>query len=88
MLAQKIFAVVVAVGSPHHSMDVIPRWLAGLIFHQRAYRVLVIKFDQDHRAVDPVIKYRINIDAADPGKISFIQMPGNVIHVNLGLGVG
>ena len=88
VLAQQILAIVIAVGRPDHGMNVIARRLAGLIFHQGAHRVLMIEFDQDYRTVNAVVEHRIVVHRADPGKVGFIQVLADSLHMHVGLRFG
>jgi hypothetical protein len=53
VLAQKILAVVVAVGSAHDDMDVVAVVILEL---REGLAGLVVEFDEDHRAMHAVIK--------------------------------
>ena len=73
VLPQQILAVVVAVGRAHDGVDVLA------IGHRRIEVAqvggpLVIEFDQNHGAVDPVVEHRVVISAADPGEPRLVEM--------------
>ena len=60
VLAEQILPVVVAIRRAHHGMDVLPvrplRIRRGVA---QIHRALVIKFEQNHRTVNPIIKYTV-----------------------------
>ncbi|OLC73122.1 MAG: hypothetical protein AUH87_00455 [Deltaproteobacteria bacterium 13_1_40CM_4_54_4] len=35
----------------------------------------MIEFNQDHRAMDPEVKYAVFLHAAHPGEVGFLEMP-------------
>src|SRR5512145_1518329 len=77
VLAQKIFAVIVAVRSAHDDMDMIPVMFPEL---RKRLAGLVIEFDDDHRAMNAVIKDAVLLDAAAPGEMGIVNMPHDFIH--------
>src|SRR5882762_1222858 len=62
VLPQQILAVVVAIRSSHQSMNV--EFLRMSVVQRDAG--VVVEFDQDHRAVDSVVKRIFGAAAADP----------------------
>src|SRR6267142_2218063 len=81
MLAQEILAVIVAIWRAHHGVDVIARRL--LIAQRNA--ALMVEFDEDDRAVDPIIEYAVFVDAAHPGEVGISQMLCHLRHSDLGM---
>ena len=67
VLAQEIFAVVVAIGRPNHDMDVVP---VGLLVLRERLTSLVVELDDDNRTLDTVVKHTVFFDAAHPGKMT------------------
>ena len=56
VLAEEVFAVVVAVGGADHAVNVLARGQVGIFSESREVGgALVIEFDQDHGAVDAVV---------------------------------
>ena len=78
MFAQKIFAVVVAVGSAHDYMDVI---LVGLFVLAKRDTPLVVELNDDHRALDAIIENAVVIHAAHPAKIAIVQLALYLFHL-------
>ena len=66
MLAQKIFAVVVAVGGTHHYMDVV---FVGLFILAKRDTPLVVELYDDHRTLDAIVENAVVLHAAHPAKI-------------------
>ena len=81
VLPQQVLAVVIAVGSPHHGVDMISR---GLVVVQED-AILVVKLDENHRAVHPVIEDAVLISAAHPGKVGIVEMLPYLVHFELGV---
>src|SRR5262245_44405587 len=84
MLPEQIFTVVVPVRSSDDRMDVLPvdRPRVGSEAAQ-SDRQLMIEFDQDHRALDAVIKNAFRLGPADPGEAGVINMPPDFVHLDL-----
>ena len=66
MLAQKIFAVVVAIGGAHDYMDVI---FVGLFVLAKCDTPLVVELNDDHRTLDAIIENAVVVHAAHPAKV-------------------
>jgi hypothetical protein len=82
VLAQEIFAVVVAIGRANHDMDVVP---VGLLVLRERLTSLVVKLDNDNRALDTVVKHVVCFDSAHPGKIGPLEMPLYLFHLCRGV---
>ena len=63
-------------------MNVLTDWLPLWELSSDSDWVLVIKFNQGNRAVYPIIKYRIVIGWASPGKIGVIPMFFDFTHAD------
>ena len=70
VLAQKIAAVIVAIGRAHDSMDVVARRLVVIVDDAR----LVVELDEDYRREDAVVEGAMVVDRADPGEMSSVEM--------------
>ena len=80
VLAQKIAAIIVAIGRAHDSMDVVARRLVVIVDDAR----LVVELDEDYRREDAVIEGAMVVDRADPGEMSSVEMalhfgPANLV---------
>jgi hypothetical protein len=82
MLAQKIFAVIVAIGGAHDYMDVI---LVGLFVLAERDTPLVVELNDDHRTLDAIIENAVVIHAAHPAKVGITQMALHFLHPHLGM---
>ena len=78
VLPQQVLAVVIAVGSPHHGVDMISR---GFVVVQED-TILVIELDKNHRAVHPVVEDAVLISAAHPRKVSLVEMLPYLVHLS------
>jgi hypothetical protein len=77
MLAQKIFAVIVAVRRAHYDVDMI---LIGLLVLAERDAPLMVELDDDHRALDAIIKNAVVLHAAHPAKVGISQMALYFFH--------
>ena len=79
VLAQKIFAVVVAVRCAHDDMDMV-----AVMFFELRKRLarLVIEFDDDDRAMNAVIEDAVLFDAAAPGEMGLMNVAQDFVHFN------
>ena len=69
VLAEQILAVVVAVRGAHHGVDVLTVRRFGICRKvAQADRLLMIEFNQNHRAVDAVVEDTVRFNAPNPGK--------------------
>ena len=66
MLAKKILAVVIAVGSSHDDVDVLARRYVSRTQMTGTDWSLMIELDQNHRTVDAIIKDTVIGSAANP----------------------
>src|SRR5262245_54660862 len=82
MLAQKIFAVVVAVRRAHDYVDVI---FVGLFVLAEGNATLVVELNDNHRALDSIIENTVVIHAAHPAKASIPQMLLYFLHSHLSM---
>ncbi len=81
VLPQQVLAVVVAVESPHHGVDMISR---GFVVVQED-TILVVELDKNYRTVHPVIEDAVLISAAHPGKVGPLEMLLYLVHFELGV---
>lgn len=72
MLAQEIFAVVVAVRSAHDHVDVIP---IRLLISRERLTPLVVELNDDDGAMDTIVEHTVFFHAAHPGKVGLPEMP-------------
>ena len=79
VLAQQVDAVIVAVGRAHDRMDVKTR---GFGIGQEDPR-MVVEFDEDDRALDPVVEGARLSGAADPAKMRLGEMPLDLVDARL-----
>ena len=82
MLAQKILAVIVAIGGAHDYMDVI---LVGLFVLAERNAPLVVELNDDHRTLDTIIENAVVIHAAHPAKVGIPQVPLHFLQPYLGM---
>ena len=76
MLAQQILPVVVAIGGAHHGVDVLAvRRLRVRGKMTEAHRLLMIKFNQNHRTVDAIVEDAVVRHATDPGEARLVEVP-------------
>jgi hypothetical protein len=78
MLAQQIHAVVIAIWGAHNCMNVLARWRIII----QGNTPLMVKLDEDDRAVDTVVEHAMLINAAHPGKVRFFQVPLDFLHLH------
>ena len=82
VLAQKIFAVVVAVRRAHDDMDRV----AVMVFELRKRLAgLVIEFNDDDRIMNAVIKHAVLFDSAAPGEMGVMNVPHDLVHFDSGM---
>src|SRR6266496_3298208 len=79
VLAQQILAVVVAVGRAHDDVDMI---LVGLGVFAERNAALVVELDDNHGALDAVVKYAVVFHAAHPAEVSVFQMSLDFFQFN------
>jgi uncharacterized membrane protein len=77
MLAQEVFAVIVAVRRADDYMDVI---FIGLLVLAKRNAPLVIELDDNHRALNAIIKNAVIFHTAHPAKMSIAQVPLHFLH--------
>src|SRR5580658_822082 len=88
VLAQQIFAVVVAVGRADDAVNVLMRGLVRIGGEAREVRgELVVELDKDYRAVDAVVEDAIGRAAADPGEIGVVKVARDLVHFHAGVAV-
>ena len=88
MLPQQILAIVVSIRRAHHAMNVLLSWFCGISAElSQICRLLVIKFNQNHRTLDAVIKDTLGLSPTDPGKPGFIQVPVHLVHLYPGMSI-
>ena len=80
-MLEEFAAVVVAVGRAYQGMRV-AAVIAGV---GQRYAGLVIELDEDHRAVDAVIKRADRIECADPGENGFVEMLPHLVEAKPGV---
>src|SRR5215510_16089653 len=71
MLAQKIFAVVVAVRRAHDYVDMI---FVGLLVLAKRNAPLMVELNDNDWALDSIIKNTVVVHAAHPAKVSIPQV--------------
>src|ERR671918_3105251 len=82
MLAQQILAVVVAIRSANDHVDVVSVRL--LVLGERLTS-LVVKLNDQHRAMDTVVKHAVFFRAAHPGKVGVAEMPFHLFYLCFGV---
>ena len=82
MLAQKIFAVVIAVRRAHDYVDVI---FVGLFVLAERNAPLVVELNDNDRALDSIIKNTVVIHAAHPAKVGVPQVALHFLYPHLGM---
>ena len=88
VLAEQVLAIIVAVGSTHDAVNVLPRGQFGILGEPRQVgRALVIEFDQDHGAVYAVVVDARGIRAADPAEPSALDLALDLVHPDAGVAV-
>ena len=86
MLTQQIFTVIISIGRADRSMNVLPR--RAFAFERRhGDRLLVIKLDQDDRAVDSVVEHCFVVDGSDPREVGVRQMLLDLRQLNFGVAI-
>ena len=84
MLPQQIFSVVVPIRRPHDDVDVVADRLLRIFLQMpRIGRSLVVKFDQHHGAVYPVIVDAVVSRAADPRETRLLKVRPHLRHLHL-----
>ena len=69
MLAEQILAIVVAVRGPHHGVDVLTVRGFGIRCKvAEADGLLMIEFNQNHRAMDAIVEDTVRFNAPYPGE--------------------
>ena len=75
MQPEQVDAVVVAVRRSHDCMDVeLRRFSVG-----KKNARMVVEFDEDHRALNPVVERTVLFEAADPAEMSLVEMTFDLI---------
>ena len=74
VLPQQVPAVVVAVRSPDHRMNVLPIRDSLRIEVSKSNGSLMIELNQDDGAVNPVVVDRVVLRSADPSEIRGAEM--------------
>lgn len=77
VLAQKIFAVIVAVRSAHDDMDMVAVMFLEL---RKSLTGLVIEFDDDDRAMNAIVEHAVVLDSAAPGEMGVMNVPHDFVH--------
>src|SRR5262245_30044568 len=77
VLAQEIFAVVVAVGGAQDDMDVI---FVRLFVLAERNASLMVELNDDHRALDAIVENTVVVHAAHPTKVSIAQVLLYFLH--------
>lgn len=85
MLAEEIFAVVVAIRGSDHRVDVLAIGCASRQEVSHSHWALMIKLDEKDRAVDTVIEDSLIIGGADPGEVGTAYMLIDFLHLNLSM---
>src|SRR5688572_20242473 len=85
VLAQQVFAIVVAVGRAYHGVDVIAVWHT---LAREGDRRLVVELDQDYRAMHAIVKSTVAVGAAHPGEVRFVEMRADLAHLYPGVPIG
>jgi len=83
VLPQQVLAVVISIRCSYNAMNVLLSRLHGVsgkLF--QVCRQLVIKFDQDHRALNAVIKRAVRLSATDPSEPSLVEVPVHIVHLH------
>src|SRR5215207_6902981 len=82
VLSEKILAVVVAIRSPDHGVDVLD--VRNAWSHQvaKGNRLLMIELDENDRAVDAVIEDAAGLRVADPGHPRAVQESPHFVHLH------
>jgi hypothetical protein len=84
MLPQQIFSVVVPIRRPHDDVDVVADRLLRIFLQMpRISRPLVVKFDQHHWTVYPVIIYAVISRAADPRETRLLKVRPHLNQLHL-----
>ena len=76
MQAQEVHTEVVAVGRVNDGMGV--EFLRFRIVQH--HPILMVKLNQHHRALNPIIEGALVIQAAGPAEVRFCKMPFHVVH--------
>jgi len=83
MLPQQILPIVVAIGRPHHAVNMLARRQLILREFSQIRRRLMIEFNQYHRAVDAVVKHAVRLRPSDPREVRLFVMPHHLVHLDL-----
>src|SRR5437868_7745484 len=79
MLAQEVFAVVIAVGRTHDRVDVVAR--RTLVVEGGA--TLVVELDKYDRAVDAIAEDALGPNLAGPAEVGLAEVPPDFVHAQL-----
>src|SRR6266850_3291598 len=82
MLAEKVFAVIVAIGGAHDYMDVI---FVRLFVLAERDTPLVVELNDDHWTLDAIIENTVVFHAAHPAKVGIPQVPLHFLQPYLGM---
>ena len=77
MLAQEVFAVIVAIGGANDKVDVV---FVGLLILGKGDAPLMVKLDDQHGAMDAVVKYAVLFHASHPCEMGHVEMPLHLSH--------
>lgn len=69
VLPEQVFAVIVAIGRAHYRVNVLTSRQPGTT-HEHG--PLVVKLNENHLALDAVVKYTFRTRFADPGKVRLV----------------
>ncbi len=86
VLSQQVLAIVVPVRSPHDAVDVLARGFPPL-YARHVDRTLVVEFDEDDRALDPIVVGAVRPHLSDLGKMRFVEMLAHLIRLHPGMTV-
>jgi hypothetical protein len=88
VLAEEVFAVVVAVGGAHYAMNVLLGGLIGVGGEPGEVRgLLVVELDQDYGALDAVVESAVELGAADPGEPGVFDVAVDFVHFHASMAV-
>ena len=83
VLSQEVLAVVIAVGGSDHGVDVLMIGFSRREEMAQSGRTLMVKFDENNRALDPIVKNSLFVGLSNPGKVSLVHMGLDLGHLYL-----
>jgi len=82
VLSQQVLPIIVPIWCAHHAMNMLPRRHIGVFRELRQVcRPLVVEFNQNYRALNPVVEHTVILHSADPCKPGVLDVLLHFAHL-------